>query len=158
MGARGGTAGASERPSESSGGPGRTAPAWGAVVWGANDDTRLLLRGLLRLERHPVVFEARTLDDLEQLPESPDARLLLVDAETSGDGPWDRALAEVLGRHPDLLAVVVLPRGASAGDEAKARAAGAKAVLRRPFAIHDLELAIGAATADAPPPSHRRGP
>ncbi len=111
----------------------RTAPA---VLWGSNDDTRLLLRGLLRLYRFPVIYEARSLEDLEQLPTASEPRLLLRDLEAKG-GDWSGELASALRLHTELRAVVILPPGLPAA-EAEALRAGAKAVLPRPFAIREF--------------------
>ncbi|MGD0249324.1 MAG: hypothetical protein ABSB97_00295 [Thermoplasmata archaeon] len=116
------------------------------VLWGRNEDTRLLLRGLLRLNRYPIVHEAATLDDLQGLPVSDGPRLLVVDAETE-EGNWYEDIAAALREHSELRAVVILPRDAR-GTEDLARAAGARVVLSRPFAIQDLVAALERATED----------
>jgi CheY-like chemotaxis protein len=123
-----------------SGTPGAKVPA---VICGPNEDTRLLLRGLLRLHRHPVVWEARTLGDLEQMPPSTETRILLLDVEAE-DGAWNVDLARALQSRPGLRAVVILP--VTASDAApRALSAGARAALSRPFAIQDLVKALGKA-------------
>lgn len=116
------------------------------VLCGENGDHRLLLRGLLRLYRHPVVYEARTLDDLESLPSSLEPRILLFDVEDGDDDRWVAGLRLVLERHSELRAVVILPSGDSEGGS-HARAAGARAVLPRPFAIQDLVRTLERAVA-----------
>jgi CheY-like chemotaxis protein len=115
-----------------------------AVLWGQNVDTRLLLRGLLRLHRHPVVYEAATLEELNRLPASPEPSLLVLAVE-SEDGNWERDLSTALRRHPELRPVVILPRE-NAALEPRAIAAGARAVVIRPFAIRDLVRALTSAT------------
>ena len=117
-----------------------------ADLWGRNEDTRLLLRGLLRLNRYPVVHEAATLDDLHGMPAASGPRLLVVDAETE-DGPGWEDIGAALREHPELRAIVILPRGARSS-EAMARAAGARALLSRPFAIRDLVTALQRAAED----------
>lgn len=111
-----------------------------AVIWGRNDETRLLLRGLLRLHRHPVVFEAETPAEMDRLPASSEPRLLLYDIE-AGDGAWARQLTSALERHPELRAIVILP-SAQSTLEPEARRAGARRVLLRPFAIIEFAQAL----------------
>lgn len=157
MGARSAPAEAPGRSAEAVGHLGRHGPYLEAVVWGADADQRLLLRGLLKMQHHAVVFEARSPEDLDDLPDTLERRLLLVDAE-SADPAWDGALSAVVRRHPSLLPVVVLPHGASRADEARARACGARATLVRPFTVQELERAIGLATVDTVPPTSRSAP
>ena len=111
-----------------------------AVIWGENDETRLLLRGLLRLHRHPVVQEVASVDELERLPSTSGPCILLYDAP-AGDGPWATELASVLERHPELRAIVILPPGTPVG-EVDAHRVGARAVLPRPFAIQEFARAL----------------
>ncbi len=123
------------------------------IVCGRNEDTRLLLRGLLRLHRYRVVHEATTPDDLDGLPSVPGPVVMVVDAE-SEVAPWDAQLAATLGGHPELRAVVILPREATRSAE-RAKAAGASAVVGRPFAIHDLIDAVDRTAAEARPPARQ---
>ena len=117
-----------------------------AVLWGANEETRLLLRGLLRLHRHPIVYEARSADDFVGLPSGDGCRILLVDVDGS-TGDWASDLARTLERHPDLRSVVILPPRPDPASEAAAYRVGAKAVLVRPFSIQDLMRALERAVA-----------
>ncbi len=117
-----------------------------AVIWGANDETRLLLRGLLRLHRHPVLYEARTIGDFDGMPPGDGVRILMVDVEGSA-GDWSAELARTLERHPDLRAVVILPPRRDPASEAAAYRAGARAVLSRPFSIQELLRALERAQA-----------
>jgi AmiR/NasT family two-component response regulator len=126
-----------------------------SVLWGGDVDTRLLLRGLLHLHRHPVVYEAATLEEVSRLPSSTEPRLLVVAVE-SDDGTWERELPSVLQRHPELHAVVILPRE-SAALGPRAVAAGARAVVVRPFAVRDLVNALTSA-ADGGPRTAPRPP
>jgi DNA-binding NarL/FixJ family response regulator len=107
-----------------------------AVLLGTNDDTRLLLRGLLRLHHHRVVLEARSLDDLAALAPAAGPRVLLQDVDAE-DERWSEELVGALRAHPDLRAVVLLPTEGG-GMRAEAMRAGACGVLVRPFAIRDL--------------------
>ena len=128
-----------------------------AVLFGTNDETRLLLRGLLRLHHHRVIHEARSLDDLAGLPPAAGPRVLLQDVDAEDDR-WSEELATALRDHPDLRAVVLLPTEGG-GMRAEAMRVGARGVLVRPFAIRDLvrlvdEAAFGADVA-APVASDR---
>lgn len=138
----------SRRSSESSStgaGAGARGGGTSAVVCGRNEETRLLLRGLLRLHRFRVVQEVGTVDDLDRLGPASEPTVLVFDAE-SEVGAWDRELARALGAHPALRAVVILPRGSSTS-EARARTAGASAVVARPFAIRELVEGVERAAA-----------
>lgn len=126
-----------------------------AVLLGQNEDTRLLLRGLLRLHRYPVLHEVGTVDELVALPSLPAPTVLVVDVESVWEG-WDRELPSALILHPELRVLVLLPPE-SAALEPRARAAGATRVVVRPFAIRDFVRAV-AATARGPFPSSPRPP
>ena len=142
MSSRGSKFSPSEKSLSGAGAAGPTTPI-PAVVWGPNDDTRLLLRGLLRLNRHAVVYEARTLGDLELLPPSTQPRLLLVDVGADG-GRWSDELARAVQLHSELRPLAILPAGRP-DLEAQALRAGARAVLARPFAIQDFVRALAKA-------------
>jgi len=112
-----------------------------AVLLGGSEDTRLLLRGLLRLHRHRVLLEAQSPDGIERLPASPETKILILDAGSDGDGQWADNLASVLRARSDLRALVILPSSDPALEN-RARKAGARAILVRPFAIRDFVEAV----------------
>jgi DNA-binding NarL/FixJ family response regulator len=114
-----------------------------AVIWGRNADTRLLLRGLLRLHRFPVLHEVSTFDEIVALPALSEPTVLVIDAEVEGQA-WHENLRAVLAAHPELRPLVLLPPGNGAL-ESSARTAGARAVVARPFAIRDFVRAVTAA-------------
>ena len=129
-----------------------TAPparAFPAVLLGGNEDTRLLLRGLLRLHRHPVLLEASGPEGIGRLARSDEVKILVLDVGSERAATWADELSEILRGHPDLRAVVILP-SADVALEGRARAAGARAVLVRPFAIHDFVEAVESAGRGAP--------
>ena len=140
MSARGPRFAPSEIPVARPAPPDGTATDTPAVIWGDNEETRLLLRGLLRLHRRAVVREVTSVDELERLPSTSGPCLLLYDAP-SGQGPWATELASVLERHPELRAIVILPPGTPAG-EVEAHRVGVRAVLPRPFAIQEFARAL----------------
>lgn len=114
--------------------PPTTAPV---VLLGGSEDTRLLLRGLLRLHRHRVLLEAPTPEVVDQVPISPETKVLILDAGSVPDHAWAEALSTVLKKRSDLRALVILPTS-DPTLETRAREAGARAVLVRPFAIRDF--------------------
>ncbi len=122
-----------------------------AVLCGRNEETRLLLRGLLRLHRYRVLQEASTPGELDARPPTTDPVALVLDAE-SEVAPWDAQLAEALQRRPEFRGVVILPRGAPPSCSDRARAAGARSVVARPFAIRDLIDALDRALGSSDPP------
>lgn len=125
------------------------APVLPAILLGGNEDTRLLLRGLLRLHRHPVLLEAPSPEGIGRLPRSDEVKILVMDVDTARDAKWADELSGILEGRPDLRAVVIFPSPDVALDS-RARAAGARAVLVRPFAIHDFVEAVDSAGRDAP--------
>ncbi len=125
-----------------------------AVLLGTNDDTRLLLRGLIRLHRHRVALEARTIDELEGLPPSTRPRVLIQDVDAEDDR-WSDELRFALDRHPDLRAVVLLPTDGTSL-RAEALRAGASAVIVRPFAVRELVRKV-TEVVDDPAPRPRSG-
>lgn len=111
-----------------------------AVVLSANEDTRLLLRGLLRLNRHPVVFEGRAAEELDGVPPGEGPRILLLDGDAVPGG-WESAIRVALAREPSLRVILLTP-DRSPALAARAREAGARTVLVRPFAIAEFIEAL----------------
>lgn len=110
-----------------------------SVLWVPDDDVRLLLRGILTLQRHPVVLELSSAEALRRW-EPPQVALLVVDA-VSGAQRWREELTEALRARPELRAIVLLPRDREELRR-EAEALGARATLTRPFAVRDLVGAI----------------
>lgn len=110
-----------------------------SVLWVPDDDVRLLLRGILTLQRHPVVLELSSAEALRRW-EPPRVALLVVDA-VSGADRWREELAEAMRTRPELRAIVLLPRDRERLRR-EAEALGARATLVRPFAVRDLVAAI----------------
>lgn len=118
-------------------GPGR-APV-PAILWVPDDDVRLLLRGILTLQHHPVVLEITSAEALRRWEPTPIA-LFVLDA-VSGAARWREELAEALRTRPELRPIVLLPRD-SEPMRREAETLGARATLVRPFAVRDLVAAI----------------
>jgi len=119
-------------------------PGVPAIVLGGSEDTRLLLRGLLRLHRHRVLLEAPAGEGLDRLPPSEETKILIFDTGTAKGDTWPEDLARALRGRTDLHPLVILPTPDPAL-EARARQAGAKSILVRPFAIRDFIQAVDAA-------------
>jgi len=110
-----------------------------SVLWVPDDDVRLLLRGILTLQHHPVALEISSAEALRRW-ESPPVALLVIDA-VSGAEHWREELTEALRARPELRAIILLPRGRESLRR-EAEALGARVTLVRPFAVRDLVAAI----------------
>jgi len=111
-------------------------PNIGAVIVGGNDETRLLLRGLLRLHRYRVLAEAPTAEELEPVDEPLGRRVLVLVAD-GDDDDWAAELVTARERQTGLLPLLIVPE-TQAELIARARAAGVLGILSLPFAIRDL--------------------
>jgi len=126
---------------------GRTAPVVdrpkiATVIVGGTDETRLLLRGLVRLHHHRVLSEKATAEELDLgVPDDP-AQVLILVADGEGD-EWTHELAAARERQPSLLPLLIVPER-TPDLIARARRMGVKGVLNRPFAIRDLVASVEA--------------
>lgn len=122
------------------------------VVVGGSTETRLLLRGLLRLHRHHVVGEGETLDAVANLPtEGPD-RVVVLDVDLD-DPKWSTAISKLHRAYPGLRIVLLVPSRSPRLEE-RARGFGVTALVPRPFAVHEFIDAVvgdGGAASDPPP-------
>lgn len=119
-----------------------------AILVGRDGDRRLLLRGILALEHHPIAFEAREPAELADLPPAVERELLVLDLDAD-DGAGGERLADLARTRPSLRTVVLLPPGSDAGP-AEALRLGARVALTRPFTLRAFREAVGDALADAP--------
>jgi len=110
-----------------------------AVLWVPDEDLRLLLRGILTLQRYPVALELSSAEALRRW-EPPGVALLVVDS-VSGADRWRDELREALRTRPELRAVVLLPRD-HAELRREAEELGARATLVRPFAVREFVAAV----------------
>jgi DNA-binding NarL/FixJ family response regulator len=138
-------AGSATSVAVASGGSGKDSSP--AILWVPDDDVRLLLRGILTLQHHPVVLEITTAESLQRW-EPTSLTLLIVDA-VSGASGWREELAAALKLRPELRPIVLLPRDSEA-IRREAEALGARATLVRPFAVRDLVGAIHEALRPGP--------
>ncbi len=113
-----------------------------ALIVGGNDETRLLLRGLLRLHRYRVRSESPRAAGLEPSGGLVQHRVLIL--VTEGEiADWPQEVALARDRQPGLQTLLLVPT-TTPGLEARARAAGVKGLLQRPFAIRDLIASVEA--------------
>jgi len=121
------------------------------VVAGGSEETRLLLKGLVRLHHHRVVAEGPGPETLRDLPAltAPPVALLDVDLDVPG---WSEEIRSVLSRFPGTRIVLITPNRSPRVDAA-ASELGIHTVLRRPFPVHSLIEAMDDTEPDAPPPS-----
>jgi len=115
-------------------------PSIATVIVGGTEETRLLLRGLVRLNHHRVLAETASAAQLPLGdPSDPPAVLILV-GDGEGDD-WPHELATARERMPSLHAILLVPERTPELIE-RARRMGVMAVLNRPFAIRDLVSAV----------------
>jgi AmiR/NasT family two-component response regulator len=117
-------------------------PAVATVIVGGTDETRLLLRGLIRLHRHLVLAECAAADQLGPADPSEPTPVLILVCDTEVD-EWPHELATARERQPGLRPLLIVPERDPDLIE-RARRMGVKAVLNRPFAIRDLVASVEA--------------
>jgi AmiR/NasT family two-component response regulator len=78
-------------------------------------------------------------------------KILVLDAAPDKGEAWAEELTNLLKGRTDLRALVILP-GSDPGLETRARQAGARATLVRPFAIRDFVEAVDSLGAAPSPP------
>jgi len=125
------------------------------AIVGGSEETRLLLRGLVRLHRYRVVFEGPGPESLRELPSEPADLVVLIDGDLESE-EWAEPIQAALRAHPTHRAILIAP-SRSPRVEQRARELGFTSVLRRPFAVHELvEVIATPPTPRSPEPSHER--
>ncbi len=118
------------------------------AIAGGTDETRLLLRGLVRLHHHRVVAEGFGPEVLREIPTDGGDPVLLVDADLE-EPRWADALRAWTRAHPNAQVILLTP-SRSPQIEAHARALGVTGLLRRPFAVHELVEVLDPPTRSPP--------
>jgi hypothetical protein len=118
------------------------------AIVGGSEETRLLLRGLTRLHHHRVVFEGASPASLADLPAGADALTILFDADIESS-QWPAPIGAALTAHPGRRGILIAPTR-SPRIEQRAKELGFAAVLRRPFAVHELVEVLEPPTAGTP--------
>ncbi len=115
------------------------------AILSPHDEMRLLLRGLLRLHRFRVVREGNGPASLGEIPEG-DRAVVVLDADLD-ELSWSEAIRRFRESRPDVrLVLLTATRSPRVGSQAKS--CGISAVVRRPFAVHEL---LEAVTGGGPP-------
>jgi AmiR/NasT family two-component response regulator len=117
-------------------------PKVATVIVGGTEETRLLLRGLIRLHQHRVLGEASTADELDPVDPNDPAQVLILVADGEGD-EWPHELLTSRIHQPNLLPLLLVTER-TPDLISRARRMGVKAVLNRPFAIRDLVSSVEA--------------
>ncbi len=140
-------------PARARGVPERLAPTPAsepAILIGANEDHRRMLRGLLLMHHQSIALEASSLEEVPQLPADAKARTLVFVAPRD-DARWADDLRGTLVARPELHALVLLPLDKASVRSSAARA-GARAILSQPFTSREFLEALDSLGADAPRP------
>ncbi|MCI4336300.1 MAG: hypothetical protein L3K17_03770 [Thermoplasmata archaeon] len=128
-----------------SGGPGQGNGMANVVIVGGTEETRLLLRGLLRLYRHRVVADGPRFDVVTSLATEVRPAVAVVDIDI--EDPQQSAEMVGMMRHLPAIHVLLLSSERTARTETRAKELGIDCVICRPFAVHDLMEAVEAASA-----------
>ena len=121
------------------------------VIVGGTEETRLLLRGLVRLHHHRVVAEGPSPDTLQEIPPEPADPILLIDADL-GEARWAQPIGALLGARPTIRAILITA-SRSPQVETQARGLGVSQLLHRPFAVHELVEALDLPAGGPEPPA-----
>lgn len=106
------------------------------AIAGGTDETRLLLRGLVRLHHHRVVAEGFGPETLTESSNDGAPTVALVDADLD-DPRWADAVRRCSAARPGIR-IILLTASRSPQLEARAKELGVAALLHRPFAVHEL--------------------
>ena len=121
------------------------------AIVGGSEETRLLLRGLLRLYRHRIVGEAASFENFRP-PTTPAERAAVVVFDLDLDDPaTSGGIARLKGEDPRLRFVFLAAEKTPELQEL-AGSLGVHIVLHRPFAVHELIDAVEHASDGAGPP------
>jgi DNA-binding NtrC family response regulator len=121
------------------------------VVAGGSEETRLLLRGLLRLHHHRVLSDGAGGVPPITIPADARDPVLVVDADLQAP-EWADAIGSALKARPELKVVLLTPT--RSGDVvARAKTMGITNVVRRPFAVRELIEAVGPSAPASSTPS-----
>jgi DNA-binding response OmpR family regulator len=123
--------------SDSAAGPDGTS----AIVVAGDEETRVLLRGLLRLHHFRVIGEAEgSTEGLELLRTHPPG-VMVVDAALA-EGSFPTLIREARLLRPEMRVVLVTPTAPRPGDSTPKGIDGPDATITRPFRLADFLAAI----------------
>jgi DNA-binding NarL/FixJ family response regulator len=125
--------------------PGRTDGA-SAIVVAGDEETRVLLRGLLRLHHYRVIGEAEGSTEGTELLRTHPPSVMVVDAALA-EGSFPVLIREARLLRPEMRVVLVTPTPVRPGDGTPKGADGPDATVTRPFRLADFLVALQGKTA-----------
>jgi DNA-binding NarL/FixJ family response regulator len=120
------------------------------AVIGGTTESRLVIRGLLRLHRHRVVYEGASFPGLAEVAEKAGPKILILDGRL--DAETEPLLRQLVQQRPNLHVVLVTSQPAGAAGP-KGRELGIAAVLPRPFTVSEFSRTIDRLASDLSPES-----
>ena len=106
------------------------------VLVATSDDSRLLLRGLLRLHRQRILAEGESPELLSHLPVGMEGLVVLLDVDLTEER-WSDPVRRLLASRRDVRVVGVMPAGGPNGAAAKV-SLPLTSRLYRPFSVRDF--------------------
>lgn len=106
------------------------------VLVATSDDSRLLLRGLLRLHRQRIIAEGESPELLSRLPVGMEGLVVLLDVDLTEER-WSGPVGRLLASRRDVRVVGVMPAGGPQGPAAQVPLE-LTARLYRPFSVRDF--------------------
>jgi DNA-binding NarL/FixJ family response regulator len=123
-----------------------------AIVAARDEETRILLRGLLRLRHFRILGEAEGSTHGAELLKSQQPGVLVVDANLA-EGSSATLIREARQASPHTRVILVGPPAKGGHSPAPATAAEPDVTLPRPFGIAQFEAAVRPAELNAAPPT-----
>jgi len=108
-----------------------------AIVVAGDEETRVLLRGLLRLHHYRVIGEAEGSTEGTELLRTHPPSVMVVDAALA-EGSFPVLIREARLLRPEMRVVLVTPTPVRPGDGTPKGADGPDATVTRPFRLADF--------------------
>jgi DNA-binding NarL/FixJ family response regulator len=108
-----------------------------AIVVAGDEETRVLLRGLLRLHHYRVIGEAEGSTEGTELLRTHPPSVMIVDAALA-EGSFPVLIREARLLRPEMRVVLVTPTPVRPGDGTPKGADGPDAIVTRPFRLADF--------------------
>lgn len=121
-----------------------------AIVVAGDEETRVLLRGLLRLHHYRVIGEAEGSTEGTELLRTHPPSLMVVDAALA-EGSFPVLIREARLLRPEMRVVLVTPTPVRPGDGTPRGSDGPDATVTRPFRLADF---LGALRGPSGPRDH----
>lgn len=112
-----------------------------AIVVAGDEETRVLLRGLLRLHHYRVIGEAEGSTEGTKLLRTHPPSVMVVDAALA-EGSFPILIREARLLRPEMRVVLVTPTPVRPGDGTPKGADGPDATVTRPFRLADFLAAL----------------